>query len=775
MLSRHRKFMLLVVVGTLAIIAISFPDLLFSPHEVLIQVYGDGGKNYFTPAFYTQYDQGWWFTGMNYPYGEHVVFTDNQPVLSGLVNLVDEYIYPVAPYTFGIINGSMLVSLLIASLFLYMIARKMLLPPWYAAIIALIITFLAPQLLRMRGHYSLAYVCYIPLVWYGIIRFFESHSNTWGWSIYLMGILLFFSFLHVYYLMIGATFIITFLFVHLIQYKNEIAQNWSYYGKGGGILLVSIGIFYGLLQYTDPYVDRPAHPVGFLYFTAIFETVFLPVKGPFLKVWNWFIDVRSATHEGFAYVGFVGLLAWIGAFFKAVHYIYHQQWYKVIRPVLPASLPTAFWAALIILAFAMGYPFKLNLEFLLDELGLIQQFRSPGRFAWVFYYVFTLFTACYFYYIYRLLWMKRLKSFAFSMIALVLFSWGLSAAVHVNINRKFIEKQAISSAAWTGDRPRTDYNQFLQKKGYKPADFQAILPLPLYNLGAEIYTLKGNGKSKFESMRAAYQLGLPILANGLSRSSLSRSLNISQLLSGPLVQKNILSDLPSHAPFLLIADPSSNKPYETFIKKRSQRIGEWNNCTVYQTPLSVFAPRFDAVNYKRQKYMNGRSASDPIIRNGTGDQVLIQNYEQDSTLKPVWGKGIKQATSDTTLIMNKKWSAAADTYVVSIWVALKADYDKFPRFHVKISDENKKSVRHKVSSPKNKTIIYDNWVKMRHRFILNSERRHLKVWMQGGKYIMDSFLLRPADSKVYYALDQENYFMMNNFRIPKFSPATQFE
>ena len=38
---------------------------------------GDGSKNYFTYLYHILYEKGWHFTGMNYPWGEHISFTDN--------------------------------------------------------------------------------------------------------------------------------------------------------------------------------------------------------------------------------------------------------------------------------------------------------------------------------------------------------------------------------------------------------------------------------------------------------------------------------------------------------------------------------------------------------------------------------------------------------------------------------------------------------------------------------------------------------------------------
>jgi len=43
----------------------------------------DGAKNYYTVAYHIEHDSSYtWFNGMNYPYGEHAVYTDNQPLVS---------------------------------------------------------------------------------------------------------------------------------------------------------------------------------------------------------------------------------------------------------------------------------------------------------------------------------------------------------------------------------------------------------------------------------------------------------------------------------------------------------------------------------------------------------------------------------------------------------------------------------------------------------------------------------------------------------------------
>jgi hypothetical protein len=87
-----------------------FNAVLLHPNSYLLNITkfeGDGIKNYFTNIWYVAYDSGNHFTGMNYPYGEHVTFTDNQPLLAWLFSVL-KHILPVDGNVVGILNVLML-------------------------------------------------------------------------------------------------------------------------------------------------------------------------------------------------------------------------------------------------------------------------------------------------------------------------------------------------------------------------------------------------------------------------------------------------------------------------------------------------------------------------------------------------------------------------------------------------------------------------------------------------------------------------------------------
>ncbi|MGN6568147.1 MAG: hypothetical protein ACTHJ0_09350, partial [Flavipsychrobacter sp.] len=68
----------LLVTIALAILATVylFSYILTDPGHQIMMLGGDGAKNYFTYLYHIIYEKGTWFGGMNYPFGENLVYTD---------------------------------------------------------------------------------------------------------------------------------------------------------------------------------------------------------------------------------------------------------------------------------------------------------------------------------------------------------------------------------------------------------------------------------------------------------------------------------------------------------------------------------------------------------------------------------------------------------------------------------------------------------------------------------------------------------------------------
>lgn len=99
-----------------------------TPDSVLFSKHEDGLKNYFNFSYYLKYDDGIRHDGINYPYGDHLQYINSHPLYVQMLKFVDEKIYPVSNYGVFILNLIMVISLLLAIPFLFLILRKFALP-----------------------------------------------------------------------------------------------------------------------------------------------------------------------------------------------------------------------------------------------------------------------------------------------------------------------------------------------------------------------------------------------------------------------------------------------------------------------------------------------------------------------------------------------------------------------------------------------------------------------------------------------------------------------
>ena len=103
-----------------------FGPVLWHPGRYLFSSAEDGLKNYYTSLWYVRHDAGLWFTGMSYPFGEHVVFNDNQPLLSFILAALQRR--GVAVNTVAVFNGCMLGAQLLSAPPLLALLRRCRLP-----------------------------------------------------------------------------------------------------------------------------------------------------------------------------------------------------------------------------------------------------------------------------------------------------------------------------------------------------------------------------------------------------------------------------------------------------------------------------------------------------------------------------------------------------------------------------------------------------------------------------------------------------------------------
>ena len=756
-------FSILLIAITLIILNSLFKDILHHPNNFLFGAEGDGIKNYYTFIYYALYNSGSHFTGMNYPYGDNVIFTDSQPLLSYLTNLFHHHVFPVSENIIGIINLSLIFSTLIGAYFLYLILRKNLLPEWYSAITAILIVFLSPQHTRLAAHYALSYVFILPLIWYLIIRLFESPKKYLWFALYIIVSLLS-GFIHPYFLTIGNVMLLAHTFIFLIQERKLLKENIWFIIKLIFSAIIPIILFQSWLTLTYNVIDRPEAPYGFLIYRTTFESVFFPVETPFRELWMELFKTEEPIWEGYSYVGLLGLTCLFLTFLLSIRYLFRLQIGKIIRPVLPKPLKTGIWAATVTLLFAMGIPFIWNLENWLDIIPPLKQFRSIGRFAWIFYYIFSVYSAFYFYRLYRYLSLRRASKFGFSFLCIIFIIWIFDVKGHIVPKVKEIRK---NEKAFHFLSPAGNYNEILLENQKYSTDYQAIIPLPFYHVGSEHFALYKSHKSVYESMRASINLQLPIVSNMMSRSSVSQSAKVVQLLSTQLITKEILTDLPSQKPFLIIESKEPLSMPEQTLRNKGRKLYENNEVILYELPVSALQTSMankTAVTFEKNKdtfAFNGN-----IFTTYPNTPVVIKSFNSAKLKNGLFDSGAAYAEKGTLVLFDGIIPKVTDTVEleVSVWKNINKAGSAGVLVYRQYNESGTK-IEEKIALLKETTEIYKNWQRPSLNFKLINRKNRIEITIEGDRSIIDNLMIKPINSDVYYYTKDNLNLIYNNYLI----------
>ncbi len=317
------SFLFLCIFAFIAIF-IRFHEFFQTPNTKVIEGYGDGYKTYMAFMYHVKHDSTYsHFQGMNYPYGDHVIPSDTQPLFSNVVKWLSEQGIDLSDYLFGILHFSMLFSIFLSCVFLFLIFKKLNLPAWYGIAVAIGVTFLSPQMHRMTAHFGLAHPFVIPLIIY-LLFIFEEKKNWWI-SILIAFSLFVISQIHFYYFAI-LTFIISFYFLFSFLRKPDWRRLSTYalhYGLQIGLPLL---FFWYWMYFDDPVTDRTSQPWGFFFYRAYPEGIF---TSTYLPQYEWFSrnisKIKPVDYEGKVYVGMVAGAVFLIFIFKWLFSLFRKK------------------------------------------------------------------------------------------------------------------------------------------------------------------------------------------------------------------------------------------------------------------------------------------------------------------------------------------------------------------------------------------------------------------------------------------------------------------
>jgi hypothetical protein len=780
-----------------------FGPVISQPNNYLFAAGGDGLKTYYSSSWYVKHNPpGATHSGFAYPHGNHVVYADLNPLLSGLLRWVNQNLFDLSDHVLALINYTLILSFFPCAFFLYLILRKHQLSQLYAFAFALVITWLSPQIDRFTGHYALSYLFFVPMLWYFLIRMFEG-KKPWLWlGLYGLSLLVF-EFAHPYHFLVGAGFLYAFLLVHVLQHLGKWRKNLSLYLAA---LLVGIAPIVILLGWqkltTTTATDFVKYPFGFTYYLAGLDTVFFPARPSDYRpspLWEAFRFTGilgeggwKDNMEGSAYVGLAGLamLGGIGirillllvqglrvfwqekttGLANALRLAWQKGPQRILRPVLPQTLGTAIWAGVMLFFVATGWLF-LKVPALLEAMDFLRQFRSLGRLAWPFFYTFMVLCAWYLYAFYRRLRMQQgsthIARGALLISLLLLLMWGFEARILALRQSSFFLQNTIQPnyPDW-----RADYRGQLAAQGLAAEDFQAILALPFYHIGSEKIIHEG-WHASFYSKAASLDLGLPIVNNYVARAPLSASLETIQLLSDPLIPKPLIEDFPNTKPLLLLYTYTEEAPpeNEAMLIDQSELIFQQGNMHFASLPLSAFADRqaeawqgFEARKdslYALSPDLLLSDSSQAVLAEGFGDALFAgdslggqaKTFAQKGRLM-IWEGSLPGGQPDLPMEL-------------TIWVKCDVESGQLPDLICQ-QFEGEEAVSWDWVKMNHTTDIMGSWARISLPFVLKKPGNRLKVFCDGSNLTFDNLLIRPQGVEVYLPLSEKR-LVLNNFLLKR--------
>ena len=779
--------------GLLAVLALCFAFIwvkhghwLRAPNEHMLGGSPDGFKNYMTSVWHVRYDSSYvHYEGMNYPFGEHVLFTDNQPIFSAGMQWWSHNVSSLVGHTVGVINVFQVISLLFGCAILFLLLRKLHLPVWYAGLVALGMLFLSPQYSRFDGHFSLSHTWVFPLLLLLLCNYEERYSRRY--QALQIGILIWFAAqLHFYYFGLCALFLMLYTAYQLLQDMS--LRNWRVRLSH---LVVMVLLPFALLNvwvhWADFAADRPANPYGFTYYIGQWEGILLPYES--FPMFKWIdthlVPIRRVNGETKAYAGAVVFLftLWIiGLFFKGLLYRLTKKQQFVRNKLFPPSwdetayhrvhkryLQGILFAALVLLIFACGFPFAIKgMEWMVDYFGPLRQFRGLGRFTWAYFYVVNLLA-------FYIFWNQSVRFKGFGAGRAPWFRWVIALLPLLILGYEAWTFQRLTPINLVDNVEKREVaaptpESWLNKVDFKP--YQAFLSLPYYHMGSENIWWDFDFNEYIRTQTAAVQTGIPDMGVNMSRTSCSQTVASAQFALEPCVVPSMLSMLPDNRPLAVLVDP----PNWEDVRRRYRHLIEPATPVFDDAQVKVFSLQPDSVRayvYRHAQSVEAERNTRSLQPSGIwqltqpANALIYQSYDSLTTSAHIFqGKGAYAGNMrDTTWLWHDHLPKGQ--YTISFWIYVNQDLGM--NHELKIVENNRKD-GHEVHFQHDGMRFYlksivNGWGLFELSFEVYDEDAHINAFLRkeaaNQPFYLDEVLIKPLNTEVYRRLP--GWVVRNNF------------
>ncbi len=762
---QRNAWLIIAIVFAAGITVLTLSHIVTEPWHILPDIGGDGSKNNLTYLYHSMYGHGYWFEGMNYPYGEHIVFTDGQPLLSVLLTC---FKHVTASEALTVCWWFMGLIYLLALVYVYKILAHFKVAPLASVIFSGLIVVCSPQLFCLNGHYALGYPSIVPMLFYWTILFHEQPRFKYCLYVFIMGIIM--AFLHPYYLAVILVWSVAYAGGYIILEKGKIPGKvkrvWPLVASAVCIFLIVAVV----MKMTDPAKDRPVSPYFetgmYTKLSHIFSSTYSPLWKDAIAL--GIVPRASKGGEGFTYLGIVSIVTvFVSFLFFVVKKIRKQE-----PDVRFRNGFSGIWLfiSFAVLALAMGIPFIWKMEWLMDYFSVLKQFRTLGRFAWIFYNVISIYSAVVLYSWYAGFVQQHKPVFGRVLLLLCMCIWGYEATGCISYSRKLSDAGLYNyDFIFSRFGQRQSWESFLNEKKFDKNNFQGILTLPFFHVGTEKIWVGDPGWMITLGGSASLQLHLPMVDVMMSRSSWSVAQKQVKIAGGPFTEKTILKDIKTDKPFLLLdIGTTPLLADEQYLLAASDYIGERDGMKVY----ACYPARLAANDKKMADSVNSilpnMQAGDTCI--GERESLYINHYDAGAGNERLFGTGAaRPIKGGDSVIVTIPVNTVKDSelYEISCWFLLGDQDPRSPYLTLFLLDKDGKTITSFDALTKHATDSYGMWFRDGKYFYLKPGCVAIRCLLTNDPNpsykMMDELQLRPAGA-IVISKAADGSVMVNNHR-----------
>ncbi len=723
---------------------------------------GDGLKNYYTQLYHILYGRGSHFTGMNYPYGEHVVFTDNEPIFTWFISVFHSYFHFDLHQLLGIFNMQFPIAFMLACYFVYKFLTLQNCHALIRIIFPIFIIGITPQLVRIGAHYALMHCWYIPALMYYIEKYMQ-HGRQKKYLVFITCISIIVGFIHVYHLGFGVVLIGFYCMVSFVQHfkTKPILENIKSLFPLIVSVMLSFVTFKFFLFYTDIVKDRPTTPWGFFNYVCYGRDYLSSYISPFGNLFSMLtLDKKISEGEGYC---FMGILTILFSFLLIITFLIRlvNKYIKkdIAIPKVPKNYTLWYIVALCTILLSMGVPFVWHMEWLVDYIASFKQFRGLNRFGYISYYILATFMA-----ISVSNFIKNNTSNLYTKICLSILVL-LCIIIELFSYGDYVQKIA--------DRATNKYHEFITVYDSKklplttlsntctinPNNFQTIIALPFYNIGAEKIGTSDEQGTLSASIKLSLLTSLPLVNTFLSRMSWSQAFDKEKLIGGAFTNKDAFTTRINNKPILVAKLRGGTLTFgEQNLLINADSIGESEEFIFYSLPwqkqIAFEKYKIDSIKQLSSQIKSLYHASFDTNCSVFANPAYCGNYLNTST------------TEDLTWMID--WNAPCNKpYEYSCWTLINAKDYRVAYFEISGLDSNNTQTFLIDCSGKFSTDFYEKWHRCSRVFTPPDNTKKIKITFKNFDKkscdAIDEMDIRDVTANTSYTT--QGIWYINNHRI----------